>query len=155
MHSISNGSGPSLQVPVRVKMELLPDSWSRLWLHPHRQLRCSSMDITQRTSIGWVVSGSPSRWIYLLILGHCCYGLITVCYQNHIFNSEKLVFARFAVCYIDYFGICVFPLSCCIFAYQGGQLCCYMLEYLRNALIVKYARSESVDAPLTLILRTW
>jgi len=47
--------------------------------------------------------------------------MLIVSYQNGVFNNQGYVFARFATCNIDYFGIGVLPLIDCIFAYQGGQ----------------------------------
>jgi len=47
----------------------------------------------------------------------------------------------------------VFPLIYCIFAYQGSQLFCYVLEYPGDALITKSGRPKIVDTPLRFIFR--
>jgi hypothetical protein len=62
--SVSDGSGPSLQVQVRVQTEPLPNCRSGLSINPNRQLGYRSKVNSQPIWIGWVVSGSPSGSIY-------------------------------------------------------------------------------------------
>jgi len=118
---VSNGSGLSLRVWVRVQTEPLPKWRSGLSIHPNCQLGYGSIAISQPVWIGWDVSGSHSGSMYKVILGSCCCSLIIVSYQNRIFNSQYCVFAWFAVCDIDHFGIHEFPLIYFLFAHQGGK----------------------------------
>jgi len=62
--SISNGSGPSLQVLVRVQTEPLPNCRSGMSINPNRRHRYGSMVNRQPIWIGRVVGGSPSRSIH-------------------------------------------------------------------------------------------
>jgi len=59
-YSVSNGSGPSLRVQVRVRTEPLPNWRSGLSTHPNCEFGYGSMQISQPVWIGRVVSGSPS-----------------------------------------------------------------------------------------------
>jgi len=115
--SVSNGFGPSLQVQVQVQTVPLPKWRSGLSIHQNRQLGYHSMAISWPISIGLVVCKSPSGSVYKFVLGSCCCHLIVVYYQNCTFDSQYYVFACFAVCDINYYGIRVFPSIYCIFAY--------------------------------------
>jgi len=63
-HSVSNSSGPSLRVRVRVQTEPLPNRRSGLSINPNCQLGYGSKVNSQPVGIGRVVSASPSRSIY-------------------------------------------------------------------------------------------
>jgi len=65
--SVSNGSGLSLRVKVRVQTEPLPNWWSGMWINPNRQIGYRSMVNFQPVRIAQVVSGLPSRSIYRFI----------------------------------------------------------------------------------------
>jgi hypothetical protein len=69
---------------------------------------------------------------------------------NDVFNRQQLPFACFAVCEIDYCGICVIRVIICIFAYKGSQKSPYEFKYLHHALITYYARPNIVETQLTL-----
>ena len=148
---VSNSSGSSLQFRVRVQNEPLSTWLYGLSIHANCQLVFGSMRFSQHIWIGWVVSGSPSRSTFRFIYGFCVWGLIIDSYQNRVFNSEWFNLKCFAVCDIDYFGISVFPLIDCVFAYRGGQNFCYVLQYLGDGLITRFGRSNIVDAPLMLL----
>jgi hypothetical protein len=60
MGSISSSSGCSDQVQVRKKNKLIPNWQSGWWIYMNHQFRYNSMEITQSSGIGWVVSGSSS-----------------------------------------------------------------------------------------------
>jgi len=79
--------------------------------------------------------------------------MLIVSYRNRVFNNQGYVFACFAACNIDYFGIGVLPLIDCIFAYQTGQYFRYDHDDLHDALIIKNETTKTVDAPLMLIFR--
>jgi len=65
--TVSNSSGPSLRVWVRLQTSALPHWRSGSAMDPNRQLRYSSMVISQLVRIGRAVSGSPSGSIYRFI----------------------------------------------------------------------------------------
>lgn len=65
--SLSNVTGPSLQVQVRVQSERLPHWGSGLSIHLNGRLWYSSMVITQPIWFGQVPSRSPSGSIYRFI----------------------------------------------------------------------------------------
>jgi len=67
MARVSNGSGPSLWVRVRVQTKQLPNWRSGSSINPNCPLGYVSMVNSQRVWIGWVVSGSPSGSIYRFI----------------------------------------------------------------------------------------
>jgi len=67
LDSVSNGSGPSLQVRVGVQTEPLPNWCSGLSINPNCPLGYSSMVNSQPVWSGRVVSGSPSGSIYRFI----------------------------------------------------------------------------------------
>ena len=66
-YSVSNGSGPSLRVRVRVQTEPLPNWESGSSIYPNCARRYGSMVNSQPVWIGQVVSGSPSGSIYRFI----------------------------------------------------------------------------------------
>ena len=117
--SVSNSSGRSLLV--RVQTELLPNWRSGLSIYPDHWLGYISMVHFQPVRIQQVVSGSPSASIHRLNQATCFSSILTVSYQNRVSNSQGFVFACFAACNFDYFGIGVLPLIDCIFAYQGSR----------------------------------
>jgi len=65
--SVSNGSGPSLWVRVRVQTKPLPNWRSESSINPNCLLGYGSMVNSQPVWIGRVVSGSPSGSIYRFI----------------------------------------------------------------------------------------
>jgi len=67
LHSVSNGSGPSLRVRVRVQTEPLPNWGSGSSINPNCPLGYGSMVNSQPVWIGRVVSGSHSGSIYRFI----------------------------------------------------------------------------------------
>jgi len=145
-----NSSRPLHLVWVRVGMALVLN-WRSGWsIHPIWQYRYSSREISQPVWVWRVVSGLRRGSICRLMYcsWFCC--LIIVFYKNHVLNIQFSVFACFAVCDINYFGICVFPFLFCIFAYNEGKQFHYELKYPHDPLITEYARWQIVDAPLTL-----
>jgi hypothetical protein len=65
--SVSNGSGQSFRVRVRVQTEPLPNWRSGSSINPNCPLGYGSMVNSQPVGIGWVVSGSHSGFIYRFI----------------------------------------------------------------------------------------
>jgi len=110
--SVSNGSGPSPRVRLWVGNELVPNWWFGLWIQPNSQFGYGSMVNSQSIWIERVVSGSIWGFIYC----SCFCSLKIVYYENRAFSSEYVVLVCFAVCDIDYFGICIFPFIYCILA---------------------------------------
>jgi hypothetical protein len=86
--SVSNSSGPSLWVWVRVQTELLSHWGSRLSIFPNRQQGYSVMVRTHPARIRCITGGWCSRSIYGFILGTCFCSLWVVSYQNHVFNNK-------------------------------------------------------------------
>ena len=99
--SVSNGSGPSLQVRVRVQPEPLLNRLSGLSINPNRQLGYGSIVNSQAVWIGLVVSGSHSGSIHWFNEGSCFWSMWIVSYQNRVFNNQGYVFACFAACNPD------------------------------------------------------
>ena len=86
--SISNGSGPSLRVRVRVQSESFPNWRSRSLIKLNRPLGYGLMVYSQTVWIGLVVSGSPSGSSYRFILRSCICSLLIVSHQNHVFSNQ-------------------------------------------------------------------
>jgi len=86
--SVSNGSGPSLQVRVWVQTEPLPNWRSWLSLNLNRQLGYCSMGNSQPICIGWVGNGLSSWSIHRLIYGSCFWSLLIVSCRNRVFNNQ-------------------------------------------------------------------
>jgi len=122
-------------------------------MNPNRQFRYGSMVNSQRVWIGWVVSGSPNGSIHRFNSGSFIWSMWIVPYQNRIFNKQGYVFACCPACNINWFGIGIVPLKDWIFVYAGTQLFRYEHGDQCYAFITKYATTETVDAPLTLIFR--
>jgi len=118
---VSNGSGPSLRVRVRVGTELVPDWRSGLWINPNSWLEYGSINISLPVWIVRVLSGLYSGSISKYIYHACLCDLIIVVNQNPLFDIQKSHFACFACCDIDNILIHVFLLMICIFDHGGGQ----------------------------------
>jgi len=118
---VSNGSGPSLCVQIWVPPKPLPNWWSGLSINPNSQPGYSSMVNSQPIWIGRVVSGLSSGSIHRFIEGSCFWSKWIVFYWNRVFNNEGYVFACFAACNINWFGIGIWPFIHCIFLYHGGH----------------------------------
>jgi len=116
--SVSNSSGPSLRVRVRVKTGPLPNWQSRLSINLYLQHGYGSMVNTQMVWLRRVVSGSPRGSIHRFIYDSSFWSFKIVSYQNRIFNNQLYVVACFAACNINWFGIGVVPLIYCIIPYQ-------------------------------------
>jgi len=119
--SVANDSRLSLRVWVRVQPQPVPNWRCGLSIHAHCQLGYGSMLNSQSVWIGEVVSGPPSWSIHRFNYGSCFWSVLIVSYQNRVSNNQGCVFACFAACNINYFGISVLPLINCIFAYKGSQ----------------------------------
>jgi len=63
MSSVGNGSGPSLQVWVRVVQSLFPNQWSGLSSHPNCHFGYGLKDISHPLWIGWIASRLSSRYV--------------------------------------------------------------------------------------------
>jgi len=85
--SVTNGSGPSLRVRVRVQTEPLPNWRSSSSIDPNYPLGYGSMGNSQPVWIGWVVSGSPSRSIYRFIL---CITVTKSLVNYHTYKTTNL-----------------------------------------------------------------
>jgi hypothetical protein len=99
--SVTNGSGPSLQVRVQVGTEPEPDSRSKSSINPNCQSGYSSIDISLPIWNGLVLCGLFSRSIckYIQHAGLCY--LIIVLNQNRLFDIQESHFPCFGCCMID------------------------------------------------------
>jgi len=88
MTSVSNGSGPSLQVWVQEGTDLLSNWQSRWWITSNRHFTYSLIEVFQPIWFGQVVSGLSSRSICRFRHCSCFCCLIMISYQNCLFNIQ-------------------------------------------------------------------
>jgi len=86
--SVSNGSGPALQVRVWVGSELSWPRWSLSLIYPNSQIGYGWMAISHPVWNGQVVSRLSRRTICRFIQCSCFWCLIIVSFQNRLFNTQ-------------------------------------------------------------------
>jgi len=119
--SVSNGSGLSLQVWVRVGTEPAPDLRYGLGINPNCRFGYGSVENSLLVWVGRILRRLSSRSIGKYTECDCLCCLILVLDQNRLFDIQESQFACFAGCDIDNIWIHVFPLIICIFDLGGGQ----------------------------------
>ena len=119
--SVSNGSGPSLRVRIRVGTEPRPNWLSGLSINPNCLFGYGSINISLPVWIGRVFSGSSSGSICQIIYRTCLRYLIIELNQYRSLDIHESQFACFLGCDIDNVWIHIFPLLISIFDHGGGQ----------------------------------